>query len=1812
MADITQDDKTNLLFKSFLNLPFNKPNDDFTQEYELNTNTYTFGDKVFIDTAPQNPDFSTSSASPYNNSTNGQHININYENYYKDPGGIVEKFENLELQVVSSGATPESYTVYYNDTRLGNVPLLRNAFQFTYNIQGSTFPYNYTLYDGTNIVNKTNYVFDFKTGYITLYGYSPTADLYLTFVRYCGEIGVNNLIKRINNQGITISDEDFTLILGDSSQNIINVTSNDLEYNVGRDKLLINKGYFEINDSERTIAIGETSNNLLNISGTNNELTFSDLSGLLLDSLLTVQDDTILNSRLHVSGATTLDDTLDVSGATTLNDALDVSGATTLEDSLSVTKATTLNDTLAVTKATTLNDTLAVTKATTLNDTLSVTKATTLNDTLSVTKATTLNDTLAVTKATTLNDTLAVTKATTLDDTLSVTKATTLNDTLSVTKATTLDDTLDVSGATTLNDTLDVSGATTLNDILDVSGATTLNDTLDVAGQTNLNNITIINNSNITSKFGETSIPLDISTSTTRLRFQNGDIIADVSNTVHINGNTTISKNLTVEGNLFTKGSVTQLNTTEVTISDNLITLDKGVHGTISFEDLPYQYSGLEVEMPDREPYKIVLDMGEQGTEERFNIANGDKPIYFRMGISGDLQAIATRVDDISDGAIAIWDASNHQFTYRTDFISDRNFNLIIGDEESSDDSRKLNIHLPTYVSKTLDVSGATTLNDTLDVSGATTLRDTLDVSGATTLNDTLDVSGATTLNDTLDVSGATTLNDILAVTKATTLNDTLDVSNATTLRDTLDVSNATTLHHTLDVSNATTLRDTLDVSNATTLHDTLDVSNATTLHDTLDVSNATTLHDTLDVSNATTLHDTLDVSGATTLHNTLDVSNATTLHDTLMIKSTTNMESKLTISYENVNIILGDNSENLLDISSDNISIKITDTSGLEVNTTTTINDALTVSADSITTFNTDISLEDETFIRTDNKFSYPDAEEDPEFVRYRNLSDLERLMVGLTEAPPRFDFDLSDSDTVSITIEWSRSQIYTDLSFEYAAATGTTSFPNVQSIGLDIQVGNGDWKTHTRELNKDAISFIFQTGQTYGDITITNPDQSFNARIYPINAINRSRPATSNYLLFSDLSIKPAGSPAQPTIASFTEPTNTAPYQLSVITRSPNDFDINTDGNQSIPPLSHVRYKIQLKDQSSTKRMITIPSGQFDLLNTYEFTLDSVFTQLSTDMPTNSIALTSGPFSSIFLYYDTSYSIVTEVKNNGNDGTTPYSVESIKSYFTTGLPLPSSFGTTNPTITDNIQRTNGYVSRDKYIHGENSEKPSYLNIYYDAWNFRFNNNNGNNTFVVNPNDPGKDVDQSGGTKTTLSTVRTYYELTNGSQLQLSKADYYGYESSTGSIHTPDITINSNFPLVVVSTSDMATGNNQGYFIKGEFSPQQDFSGGYVNTFTGINPSRNVYKIGYDISINNGTDYFLNQEFILDDLSGAPTLSIDSSSILITSTETMYGIPSVTDYEVSLTATGSNLSRKVLPQHSYGLSISIDGNSENYTITLGQETITKNKRRTFSLPDSNNSGTKQYTSNISANSFNILTNANIESTPTITDTIRSSNVWYRDYFSLHRIDSAPTTYYAQTDTDGKTPFDSEFYTGNTLSLKDKQTTIVGESIYQALFKDGGFTSKSGDYIDYSSQGYETQYSNGNSFTFPDYSGLTTFPKYVIQVFNDGSKHDKTIKLNGNLLTHTSNADVSVNIICSDTIGTISNVSNESKRRTTLLSPYIVNGSGSAGAYFDESNTGTGCIDSNDKLILPTALAYTIVIIRLTNEINKQLNITFV
>jgi len=193
---LNDQEKTQVLFKNFLNLPFNKPDKFFTEEIALASSSYTFGDGIFLDQPPLEPSWvSLSHSHPYTNASGKQIIEC--DSYERDTTNTVEKFTRLKLEKVSS-TTNYSYTTYYEDPKSGVLPLLRNSFQFPYNKTiNNDYPYNYILYIGTSTVDRGNYIFDFKTGYITLYGITVPAGatLYLTFVRYCGRVGIDTMKK---------------------------------------------------------------------------------------------------------------------------------------------------------------------------------------------------------------------------------------------------------------------------------------------------------------------------------------------------------------------------------------------------------------------------------------------------------------------------------------------------------------------------------------------------------------------------------------------------------------------------------------------------------------------------------------------------------------------------------------------------------------------------------------------------------------------------------------------------------------------------------------------------------------------------------------------------------------------------------------------------------------------------------------------------------------------------------------------------------------------------------------------------------------------------------------------------------------------------------------------------------------------------------------------------------------------------------------------------------------------------------------------------------------------------------------------------------------------------------------------------------------------------------------------------------------------------------------------------------------------------------------------------------------------------------
>ena len=104
---------------------------------------------------------------------------------------------------------------------------------------------------------------------------------------------------------------------------------------------------------------------------------------------------------------------------------------------------------------------------------------------------------------------------------------------------------------------------------------------------------------------------------------------------------------LTVLGNFTISGTTTYINTTDLNITDNLITINSGETGT----GVTLLYAGIEIDRGDATNYVFLFDE----TQENFRIGESASP-------TGGTQAVATREDSpISDG-IAVWNSSSYRF----------------------------------------------------------------------------------------------------------------------------------------------------------------------------------------------------------------------------------------------------------------------------------------------------------------------------------------------------------------------------------------------------------------------------------------------------------------------------------------------------------------------------------------------------------------------------------------------------------------------------------------------------------------------------------------------------------------------------------------------------------------------------------------------------------------------------------------------------------------------------------------------------------------------------------------------------------------------------------------------------------------------------------------------------------------------------------------------------------------------------------------------------------------------------------------------
>jgi hypothetical protein len=122
----------------------------------------------------------------------------------------------------------------------------------------------------------------------------------------------------------------------------------------------------------------------------------------------------------------------------------------------------------------------------------------------------------------------------------------------------------------------------------------------------------------------------------------------------------TLTGNLEIAGNLTISGTTTEVATETLTVNDNIIVVNSNL------ETAPPSIlkSGIEVN---------------RGTESNFQFVFEEQSQFFKVGTVDDLQAVATRPDEVPAQAIAFWDDAQKSLAFRDTVVVTATGNVGIG-----------------------------------------------------------------------------------------------------------------------------------------------------------------------------------------------------------------------------------------------------------------------------------------------------------------------------------------------------------------------------------------------------------------------------------------------------------------------------------------------------------------------------------------------------------------------------------------------------------------------------------------------------------------------------------------------------------------------------------------------------------------------------------------------------------------------------------------------------------------------------------------------------------------------------------------------------------------------------------------------------------------------------------------------------------------------------------------------------------------------------------------------------------------------------
>jgi len=146
--------------------------------------------------------------------------------------------------------------------------------------------------------------------------------------------------------------------------------------------------------------------------------------------------------------------------------------------------------------------------------------------------------------------------------------------------------------------------------------------------------------------------------------FTEGDYV-HTTGSESIAGNKTFDDNVTVRGNLYVIGTATTIYTEDLSIKDNLITINSGETNS----GVTKRYAGIEVDRGALTNYVFLFDEN----QDNFRIGQSEN-------LTGGTQAVSTREDNPSNSGISFWNANEYRFDTSNNLIWNGDKLNIIGD----------------------------------------------------------------------------------------------------------------------------------------------------------------------------------------------------------------------------------------------------------------------------------------------------------------------------------------------------------------------------------------------------------------------------------------------------------------------------------------------------------------------------------------------------------------------------------------------------------------------------------------------------------------------------------------------------------------------------------------------------------------------------------------------------------------------------------------------------------------------------------------------------------------------------------------------------------------------------------------------------------------------------------------------------------------------------------------------------------------------------------------------------------------------------